>query len=172
MATHESGERFGGRFDPTNVVRALFVPLSAFLASAGVLVALSPLRGTIRSVDFLPGLLALRTAGADPVVALAAVGMGLARLYLTGVPAVLLAAGGLCSLFGRDRPRTLAVGVACGVLAAGTLTALSGCHCSAGSTMALWRSATQGVSIGLGSVAVLGSTLSSIAVARGRDRLR
>lgn len=157
MAIHESGERLNGRFDHLNVARALCVPLIAFLVSAVVLIWLSPLRGLIHSVELLPGAISLRTAGADPAAVFAAIGMNLVRLYLTAIPAALLVGGGLCGLLGRGRAWTLGIGAICGVLAAGTLTTLTGCHCGGGSTTPLWRSAAWAISNGGALVAVPGS---------------
>ncbi|PSQ23465.1 hypothetical protein BRD01_06485 [Halobacteriales archaeon QS_8_65_32] len=149
MATYESGDRFGGRFDPATSLGALLAVFVAFLASAVVLLWLSPVRATVGSVRLLPDAIPLSTAGVDPAAVLVAVDTGLARIYVTGVPAVLLLAGALFSLLGGGRTWTLGVGTACGVLAAGTLTVLTGCHCGPGSTTMLWQSAASVAPIAL-----------------------
>lgn len=149
MVTRESSDRFGGRLDPVTSLGALSAVFVAFLASAAVLLWLSPVRTTVGSVRLLPGAIPLSTAGVDPTAVLAAVDTGLARIYVTGVPAALLLVGALSSLLGRGRTWTLGVGAACGVLAAGTLTVLTGCHCGPGSTTMLWQSAASMAPIAL-----------------------
>jgi hypothetical protein len=148
MAVYERVGRFNDRFDRVGLVRAVWVPFVAALITAGVLGWLAPLRGSLHSVSLLPGPLALQTAGFDPVFVVATMGIGLTGLYLTAMPTALLAVGGLCCLLGGGRLWTVAVGLLCGVLAAATLTTLSGCHCGAGSTMPLWRSAANMLAIG------------------------
>lgn len=116
---------------------AAFAPITGFLAALALLVWLTPVGGPLYEPALLPGRIPLEVAGADPLVALASIGIGRSRLYVTGLSALLLAGAGIAALSGR-RGGWLA-GVVLGGGAAGTLVRVSGCHCGAGSTAYLWQ---------------------------------
>jgi len=139
MATRNWPNRLGHRTDPVGLVAASGASLAGFVLGVALLVFLSPVRGPLHSTELFPGTLVLRTAGADPLVVVASAAVGLSRLSLTGLPAVLLAAGGVAGLLGFERRWPVAVGVLCGVVAAGTVSVVAGCHCGPGSTAPLWR---------------------------------
>ena len=106
-----------------------------------MLVFLSPARGPFHSIEIASGALALRTAGADPLIVVASIGAGMMRLSLTGLPTVLLAVGGLVGAFGSGKRWPMTISALCGVAAAGILPVLWGCSCGSGVTIPLWRSA-------------------------------
>ncbi|PSP89553.1 hypothetical protein BRC90_04295 [Halobacteriales archaeon QS_4_69_34] len=141
MATGSWSDRLDRRTDAVGLLTAFGATLAGFVLGVVALAFLSPVRGTLHSIELFPGTLVLRTAGADPVVVVASTGIGLSRLSLTGLPAVVLAAGGLAGTLGPGRQWSVAVGGPCGVAAAGTVPVLNGCHCGAGSTAPLWRAA-------------------------------
>lgn len=147
MAVSSWRDRFGWRPDAVTLSRALFVPLISFVLSATILVILSPFQGPLHSPEAMPGSLPLTITGATPIIVAASIGMGMFRLYFTAVPLALLLVSALGGLIGGQR--LLAVSVLCGVLAAGTLTVLSGCSCGTGSTTSLWHSVAWAFANGL-----------------------
>lgn len=127
VATAADGSRAVGWYALCSVV--------AFGAAAAAFVAISPLGGSVHTVEVASGTTSLRVAGALVPVSLGYVGMGMARLYLTALPALLLLAG---SLGGVASPRGgSAFAAACGVAAAATVTVVLGCPCGTGSATPL-----------------------------------
>lgn len=105
------------------------------LVVAGALLIWLGTHGPILSIEPAFGSIALQTAGANRVVVIAYVGIGLERLYVTGIPVGLFFIGvGVQFL---DSRWTVPVTFLLGVAAASTLTVLSGCACGSGSTMFL-----------------------------------
>jgi hypothetical protein len=145
MTTGNWSDRLDRRTDAVRLLTAFGATLAGFILGVVALAFLSPVRGTLHSIELFPGTLVLRTAGADPVVVVASAGIGLSRLSLTGLPAVLLTAGGLVGLLGSGRRWSTTVGGLCGIAAAGTVPVLNGCHCGAGSTAPLWRAALSSI---------------------------
>lgn len=109
--------------------------VASFGATAAALVLRSALGGSVHSVVFLPGATPLQVAGALVPVPIAYVGLGMARIYLTLLPAALLLAGAIGGAL-VDRGGT-AVAAACGIAAAATATVVLGCPCGSGTAAAL-----------------------------------
>lgn len=116
---------------------APLAPTVGFLLGLAGLLWATPVGGPAFEPALLPSRIPLEVAGADPLVALASVGIGQSRLYLTGISALLLLLGTLAALVG-SRGGALA-GAGLGGGAAGTVVHVSGCHCGAGSTASLWQ---------------------------------
>lgn len=113
------------------------VPVAAFALAVVAFVRRTPLRGPLYQPALLPGRVPLETAGADPILVLASIGIGQNWLYVTEFSAVLLAAGLLVALVGSRLGAIIGAVLATG--AAGTVVRVSGCHCGAGSTGQLWE---------------------------------
>ncbi|EMA38606.1 hypothetical protein [Halococcus hamelinensis] len=98
---------------------------------AGALLVWLGTHGPLLSVSPAVGSVALQTAGANRLVVIAYLGVGIERLYLTGLPLLLLCVGAaLPVLRGWWRvPASILLGAA----AASTVTVLSGCACASGS---------------------------------------
>jgi hypothetical protein len=118
-------------------VLAPFVPAVGFLLALAGLLWTTPVGGPAFEPALLPSRIPLEVAGVDPLVAVASVGIGQSRLYLTTVSALLLVLGTIAALVG-DRGGSLA-GAGLGGGAAGSLVHVSGCHCAAGATTYLWQ---------------------------------
>lgn len=131
--SHVRWSRFRSRTHPV----AGFAPLVGFLVGLAVLVWVTPVGGPLYEPALLPSRIPLEVAGADPLIAVASVGMGLNRLYVTGISALLFA-GAVGAAFVGSREGALA-GLLLGGGAAGTLVRVSGCHCGAGSATQLWQ---------------------------------
>ncbi|ADJ13425.1 hypothetical protein [Halalkalicoccus jeotgali] len=116
---------------------AVLAPLAGFALALAALVRRTPIRGPLYQPTLLPGHIPLETAGADPFLVVASVGIGGNWLYVTELSALLFAAGLLAALVGSRRGTILGAVLASG--AAGTLVRVSGCHCGAGSTGQLWE---------------------------------
>lgn len=110
---------------------ATAAPGSVFVVAVVAFAALAPIQGGFHGIVLLPGSLPLRTAGAVMPVAFGYVSVGLVHLYVTPIPTVLLGVGtGIA--FRRPDWLGVAIGSLVGVLGAGTVTFLWGCHCGAG----------------------------------------
>lgn len=110
---------------------AAATPGLVFVVAAAVFAVLAPLRGGVHGVVLLPGSVPLRMAGAVMPVALGYVSVGLVHLYVTPIPAVLLGVGtGMA--FRRPDWLGVTVGSLVGIVGAGTVTFLWGCHCGTG----------------------------------------
>lgn len=131
--SHVRWVRFRSRARPF----AGLAPLAGFLAGLAVLVWLTPVGGPLYEPALLPSRIPLEVAGADPLIAVASVGIGRSRLYVTGISALLCALAVAVALVG-SRGGALA-GLLLGGGAAGTLVRVSGCHCGAGSATQLWQ---------------------------------
>lgn len=112
---------------------APLAPIAGFLLAIALLVARTPVGGPLYDPALLPSRVPLEVAGADPLVALASIGIGQSWLYVTGLSGLLLGVGVLGALVGSRLGTVLASG------AAGALVRVSGCHCGAGSTTHLWE---------------------------------
>lgn len=101
------------------------------LFGVGALLVWLGTRGPLLSVSPAVGSVALRMAGADRLVVLAYLGVGIERLYLTGLPLLLFCVGVVLPILrGWWRvPASMLFGAA----AASTVTVLSGCACASGS---------------------------------------
>lgn len=117
-------------------------PVGGFVFGAIALSYLAPIPGAVQSVVIAPEMIPLRTAGATPVVAIAYVGIELVRIYLTGFPVLIVGVGSVIAVTQR---RGVVFGIFFGILAAGMLTLLSGCHCGTGSTIYLWQAVINAV---------------------------
>lgn len=122
---------------PSVRVAAPLVPVAGFLLAVALLVNRTPVGGPLYDPALLPSRVPLEVAGADPLVAVASIGIGQSWLYVTGLSGLLLVAGILAALVGSRLGAALGVVLASG--AAGTLVRVSGCHCGAGSTTPLWE---------------------------------
>jgi hypothetical protein len=130
-----------GRAPLPTVGKTLLFTLAGTLA-AGVLFAwLAGLRGSVGSVELAASSIALQAGGADPLVAIAYVGVGLVRLYLTAIPLVFFLAG--LAMAPIDRGWSALAAVLCGAASAATLTVLTGCHCGDGATAFLLQRAVE-----------------------------
>lgn len=116
---------------PTRAFAPL-APIAGFLVGVALLLWATPVGGPTFEPALLPSRIPLEVAGADPLVAVASVGIGQSRLYVTGISALLLLSGALAALVGSRGGALLGAGLGGG--AAGTLVQVSGCHCGAGST--------------------------------------
>jgi hypothetical protein len=143
MASVQS--RLGGRVSGANVGVAVLSVAVGALAAGGLLVWLGT-RGPMVSVESAVGSIALEVAGANRLLALGYVGVGMERLYLTAGTVVVGLVGVAAGLAGRWW--SVPVAVLCGVAAAGTVTVLSGCSCGSGSTTLLAERAIQRVLTG------------------------
>jgi hypothetical protein len=110
---------------------ATAVPGVVFVIGVVAFAALAPIQGGFHEIVLLPGSVPLRMAGAVMPVAFAYVSVGLVHLYVTPIPTLLLGVGtGIA--FRRSDWLGVAVGSLVGVLGAGTVTFLWGCHCGSG----------------------------------------
>lgn len=127
------------RSPPRPAVRfvAPLAPIAGFLLVLALLVRRTPVGGPLYDPALLPDRIPLEVAGADPLVAIASIGIGQSWLYVTGLSGLLLGAGILAALVGSRLGAALGTVLASG--AAGTLVRVSGCHCGAGSTTHLWE---------------------------------
>lgn len=117
---------------PPRRALAPLASIAGFLVGAALLLWVTPVGGPTFEPTLLPSRIPLEVAGADPFVAVASIGIGQSRLYVTGISALLLLSGALAALVGSRGGALLGVGLGAG--AAGTLVRVSGCHCGAGST--------------------------------------
>lgn len=116
---------------------APLVPAIGFvLGLAGLLLA-TPVGGPTFEPALLPSRIPLEVAGADPLIAVASVGIGGSRLYLTTASALLLVLGAIAAVVGGRGGALVGAGLGGG--AAGSLVHVSGCHCGAGTTAYLWQ---------------------------------
>lgn len=122
---------------PSARFAAPLAPIGGFLLVIALLVARTPVGGPLYDPALLPSRVPLEVAGADPLVALASIGIGQSWLYVTGLSGLLLGVGVLAALVGSRLGTALGTVLASG--AAGTLVRVSGCHCGAGSTTHLWE---------------------------------
>lgn len=122
---------------PTVRLAAPLAPITGFLLALALLVGRTPVGGPLYDPALLPSRIPLEVAGADPLVAIASIGIGQSWLYVTGLSGLLLGAGVLAALVGARLGTILGTVLASG--AAGTLVRVSGCHCAAGSTTYLWE---------------------------------
>lgn len=135
MGTHGLRHRVAAMTDGSTAGWYALCSLVAFAGAAAAFVALSPLGGSVHTVALAPGTASLRVAGALVPVSLGYLGMGMTRLYLTALPALLLVAGPLGGIAaGRGGS---AFAVASGVAAAATVTVVTGCPCGSGSATPL-----------------------------------
>lgn len=121
----------------TTQVAAPLVPLIGFSLAFLLIVRRTSLGGPLYEFTLLPSQIPLEVAGANPLLAVASVGIGQSWLYLTGVSAVLLSAGLLAAFVGARGGTILGTLLASG--AAGTLVRVEGCYCASGSTTYLWE---------------------------------
>ncbi|WP_122088013.1 hypothetical protein [Halalkalicoccus subterraneus] len=132
-----SHSRVPSRPDLGSRASLALVPIAAFALAVAALIHRTPIRGPLYQPTLLPGRIPLETAGADPLVVLASIGIGENWLYVTEFSAVLLVAGLLMALAGSRLGAIIGTVLAGG--AAGTVVRVSGCHCGAGSTGQLWE---------------------------------
>ena len=121
--------------------RALLLTLAGLFAAGMGLAWLAGLRGSVGSIELATSEIALQAGGADPLVAIAYVGVGLVRLYLTTVPLAFLLLG--LATAPIDRGWATPAALVFGVASAATLTVLTGCHCGDGATAFLLRRAVE-----------------------------
>lgn len=122
---------------PAARIAAPLVAGVAFLLALGAFVQRTSLGGPLYDFTLLPSRIPIETAGADPLLIVASVGIGQSWLYLTGLSAALLSVGLLLAVVGSRIGTALGAVLASG--AAGTLVRVEGCHCGAGSTAYLWE---------------------------------
>jgi hypothetical protein len=122
---------FRERMTPSSLGKSVLLVCFGAVAAGALFLWLVPFRGPVHSVESALGSVALRTAGANRLVVIAYVGIGLVRLYLTGLPVVLFLMGIVAALTGRwwSMPAAVLFGAA----AASTVTVLTGCSCGSGS---------------------------------------
>jgi hypothetical protein len=108
-----------------------------FLLTLFLIVRRTSLGGPLFDLALLPSRTPLEVAGADPLLAIASIGIGQSWLYLTGLSAALLSFALISALVGSRGGTVLGAILASG--AAGTLVRVEGCHCATGSTAYLWE---------------------------------
>ena len=121
--------------------RALLFTLAGLLAAGVGLAWLAGLRGSVGSIELASSEIALQAGGADPLVAIAYVGVGLVRLYLTATPLAFLLLG--LATAPIDRAWATPAALLFGVASAATMTVLTGCHCGDGATAFLLQRAVE-----------------------------
>jgi hypothetical protein len=121
--------------------RALLLTLAGSLVAGVALAWLAGLRGSVGSIEPASSTIALQAGGADPLVAIAYVGVGLVRLYLTALPLAFLLLG--LATAPIDRAWASPAALLFGVASAATLTVLTGCHCGDGASAFLLQRAVE-----------------------------
>lgn len=134
--SHASKSRSHAPQFTTRIATAL-APLVGFVLTLALVIRRTSLGGPLYDFALLPNRIPLEVAGADPLLAVASVGIGQSWLYFTGTSTALLAVGLFAAIVGSRGGTILGAVLASG--AAGTLVRVEGCHCASGSTMSLWE---------------------------------
>lgn len=119
------------------LARAVLVPATGFLTGIAFFVVTTPVSGVLYQPRLLPDTVPLAVAGAEPLIAVASIGMGLNWLYLTGVSTVFLVLATLSA--GSGLRGGMTIGLLLGMGGSMTLVTVTACACASGSTAYLFE---------------------------------